>query len=436
MEIKFLVVMFVALAVFCVTLASGTITTFKTGPFNISVDLGMPPCKDINISKPVSTEGISGNSYTKYDVLACGTTIRIMRLNNGITNLTTAFTTGGLNSDLITSGADNSTINLYSRTIDGKFGAVGSGYVPENHVELYHAGFYVSPKSLCWIYVWNNQTMMASVLETIHVTEAGWSTPAPNITTAIRPATPVTNILDHSMASNVDESTSKVITRSNTFYNTDSKAYSWLNLGNVGAGTVEWRWYSPDGNQYYTYSLDIPMPKSGDYWDSYYFWDSINIAGSDAVNYPGDWYVDVYLDGQKLLTEVFSISGGQPTESPETQSFTPAIEKTKAQDWVGQGLALYTQSKYNEAIQAFDKAIEINPQDAKAWYERGYALDSQGKYKEAIPALDKAIELDPRNAEAWYEKGIALKAQGKYDEAQRAYDKAIEIDPLIEYYYD
>jgi hypothetical protein len=85
-----------------------------------------------------------------------------------------------------------------------------------------------------------------------------WGTPVPNMTTTISPsATPVTTILDHSMASNVDESSNHVITRTNEFSSTDNKAYSWLSLGNVGAGTVWWYWYY-NNNPYKTSSVDIP----------------------------------------------------------------------------------------------------------------------------------------------------------------------------------
>ena len=77
------------------------------------------------------------------------------------------------------------------------------------------------------------------------------------------------NILDHTMASNIDEVTNNVITRTNDFSITDNRAYSWLSLGNVGAGSVEWIWYSPDGNKFYTGSIDIPMPTSGAYWGFY-----------------------------------------------------------------------------------------------------------------------------------------------------------------------
>lgn len=114
-------------------------------------------------------------------------------------------------------------------------------------------------------------------------------------------------ILDHAVASNVDESSGNVITRTNTFYSTDSRAYAWLKLGHVSnVHKVEWKWYSPDGNLYGTYSRDIPQP-SGAYWDYYWVDSSFPIAGYDPANMPGNWHVDVYLDGQKLLTELFTI---------------------------------------------------------------------------------------------------------------------------------
>jgi tetratricopeptide (TPR) repeat protein len=97
--------------------------------------------------------------------------------------------------------------------------------------------------------------------------------------------------------------------------------------------------------------------------------------------------------------------------------------------WVDQGMFLYNQGKYAEAIGAFDKAIELNPQYAEAWCWKGLTLGLLGKYDEATQACDKAIELDSEYAPAWYGKGNALYNQGKYDEALQAHDKAIQIAP-------
>jgi hypothetical protein len=171
MKIKFSIVMLVILAAFCVTLASGTVTTFKTGPFSVSVDLGTA-CNDTNISKPVSSEDLGGDSYTVYDVFLCNAQLYINRHDKDTFDLTSAFPTTYIHSDLVINGADKDTIALYDRTIDGKLGAAGSGYVPKIDKTLYEAAFYVSPKSYCYIYVWGNQTMMVSALKTIHITEA------------------------------------------------------------------------------------------------------------------------------------------------------------------------------------------------------------------------------------------------------------------------
>ncbi len=65
-------------------------------------------------------------------------------------------------------------------------------------------------------------------------------------------------------------------------------------------------------------------------------------------------------------------------------------------------------NEHDEAIKAYDKAIEINPQDSDAWYNKGVALDKLDKSDEAIKAYDKAIEINPQNSDAWYNKGIAL----------------------------
>ena len=60
---------------------------------------------------------------------------------------------------------------------------------------------------------------------------------------------------------------------------------------------------------------------------------------------------------------------------------------------------------------------------------KGNALNNLNKYDEAIKAYDKAIEINPQNSMAWYNKGNVFTNLNKYDEAIKAYDKAIEINP-------
>ena len=50
---------------------------------------------------------------------------------------------------------------------------------------------------------------------------------------------------------------------------------------------------------------------------------------------------------------------------------------------------------FDEAIKAFDKAIKINPQNARAWHNKANILYSMGKYEESIKIYNKARGLDP-----------------------------------------
>jgi Flp pilus assembly protein TadD len=50
---------------------------------------------------------------------------------------------------------------------------------------------------------------------------------------------------------------------------------------------------------------------------------------------------------------------------------------------------------------------------------------------EALEALDKSIELNPDNAEAWHWKGEALYNLERNAEARKALEKAIKIEPAL-----
>ena len=60
---------------------------------------------------------------------------------------------------------------------------------------------------------------------------------------------------------------------------------------------------------------------------------------------------------------------------------------------------------------------------------RGIALRDLGRFEEALAACDRAIEIDPRHAVAHTNRGNALRDLGRFEEALAAYDRAIEIDP-------
>ena len=97
-----------------------------------------------------------------------------------------------------------------------------------------------------------------------------------------------------------------------------------------------------------------------------------------------------------------------------------------AEDWYNNGNAHKQWGRYKEALEAFNKAIEIKP-TYFAWLYKGNALRALGCLEQAITAYNKAIEIEPDYYQAYYNKGIALEELGRKKEAQKAFEKANKI---------
>jgi hypothetical protein len=161
----------VAMTPFCVS-ASDTTTTFQTGPFRGNIDLGVP-CAKLDIREPIQSELLTGERFTDYKINLCNGSLVVLMFKK-YDSLGFVFAgdygTDSIQSNLLRLGADKDTITVFERKIDGKPGAVGSGYVPERGFDVYLAGFFASSDTIGQIMA-NNYTVMISALKTIHVTE-------------------------------------------------------------------------------------------------------------------------------------------------------------------------------------------------------------------------------------------------------------------------
>lgn len=106
----------------------------------------------------------------------------------------------------------------------------------------------------------------------------------------------------------------------------------------------------------------------------------------------------------------------------------PVSEATGAASWYNDGIALQSRFKFNEAIEAFDKAIGINQRtNALVWYSKGNVFYQMKKYDEAVQAYKISIGLHENNADCWNNMGSALIASDRTTEANVAFAKAKEL---------
>ena len=83
----------------------------------------------------------------------------------------------------------------------------------------------------------------------------------------------------------------------------------------------------------------------------------------------------------------------------------------------------------DDALTDFNRAIELDPEDARAIARRGLTYRAMERYDDALTDFNRAIELDPEDARAIARRGLTYRAMERYDDALTDFTRAIELDP-------
>ncbi len=142
----------------------------------------------------------------------------------------------------------------------------------------------------------------------------------------------------------------------------------------------------------------------------------------------------------------------------EVQELKRRLQKRsqKAQDWYELGDALGRLYHHSDALQALEKALVLQPDFAQAWHRKGMLLRDRGSLQEALEAFQKEIEVSPmqygwwdccallremgrledvvslaerffqeerwrQTRPSWYQLGASYQAIGRYEEALQAF---------------
>lgn len=115
----------------------------------------------------------------------------------------------------------------------------------------------------------------------------------------------------------------------------------------------------------------------------------------------------------------------------QQDSYEKAIRRAKAAHNTEEPLKqqLLQQDKLEEAMAAFQKQVEVNPDCDEAWDNIRRMLREQNRTEEILAVYQKHVEANPSHQNAWRLLGMELKRQGKMNEAIKAYQKQVEINP-------
>ena len=154
---------------------------------------------------------------------------------------------------------------------------------------------------------------------------------------------------------------------------------------------------------------------------------SLGIPIQSFLSWASDQPVNDYLSIENSLPPNLS--------QPRIQSWQPPFsvkDKTNPYHWIEKGNQLWRIGRVAEARGSFENAIDLEEDLYLAWFAKGFTLGFDRKFDRALTACDRALELNVFLTQIKYEsfrcKAGALQQLQRPEEALNALDQALAID--------
>lgn len=138
-----------------------------------------------------------------------------------------------------------------------------------------------------------------------------------------------------------------------------------------------------------------------------------------------------------VLTVLVCSCGNNKDSNAQTKNDTTSNTVLKADFYYNRGIENAKLKDFLGAIQDYNKAIELNPNDYIFYYNRGNAKFKMNIFHDAIQDFNKSIELNDNHSSSYNNRGLAKARLEDYRGAISDYDKAILLDASdAEAYYN
>ncbi len=116
--------------------------------------------------------------------------------------------------------------------------------------------------------------------------------------------------------------------------------------------------------------------------------------------------------------------------SKAEQAFRQSLAmKPKPESWVFLGVTLTQLDRDDEAMDSYQRALQLDPDYEEAHYNLGCCYKLQNQPAQAESHFRKAIAIDPKYSRAYAELGIVLARKGETKEGAQLLRKSIRLNP-------
>lgn len=99
--------------------------------------------------------------------------------------------------------------------------------------------------------------------------------------------------------------------------------------------------------------------------------------------------------------------------------------------WVELGNAYFDSDMPTKAVEAYNKALELDPNDPNVLTDQGVMFRRLGWYDRAIDNFTKASKIDPSNYQSLYNLGVVYRYDLQdFAKAKEAWNRYLELNPV------
>jgi len=146
-------------------------------------------------------------------------------------------------------------------------------------------------------------------------------------------------------------------------------------------------------------------------------------GGSAPAKDPEEELLDLLAKARALFKK------GELEAAAELYEQITRTHPNRPEAFVGIGAVRSAQKKFTEALQAYDEAERVAPQDARVDMERGKCRVRAGQLPEALEDFRKAVAKDPGNEAAWQGATEILQKSGRQHEAADFWSEGLRKNP-------
>ena len=107
-----------------------------------------------------------------------------------------------------------------------------------------------------------------------------------------------------------------------------------------------------------------------------------------------------------------------------------SVPKDQASEvWFHLGLAFQNNHENQRAMDAYARAVELNPNNLQACFNSGMIQHEEGMLHPALKSYERSLEIDPQQAKIWCNLGALQFQLGEFQKSVESFNKAVTLKP-------